>query len=101
VLNFWAIETGCHLNERYDVIIQGGGLTGLALAAALGDAGVAVLLVEERPMPAMTDARFDGRVTAIARGSKQALASIGAWDAMGRGRASPFSRSRWARRTRP
>lgn len=70
------------MNERYDVIIQGGGLTGLALAAALGDAGVAVLLVEERPMPAMTHARFDGRVTAIARGSKQALASIGAWDAM-------------------
>jgi len=70
------------LNEQHDVIIQGGGLTGLALAAALGGAGAAVLLVEERPMPAMADARFDGRVTAIARGTQQALLSIGAWHAM-------------------
>lgn len=70
------------MTERFDVIIQGGGLTGLALAAALGGAGVAVLLVEERPIAATTDASFDGRVTAIARGSKQALASLGAWEAM-------------------
>jgi 2-octaprenyl-6-methoxyphenol hydroxylase len=70
------------LNERYDLIIQGGGLTGLALAAAVGGAGARVLLVEERPIAATTTATFDGRVTAIARGAKQALASIGAWDGM-------------------
>jgi 2-octaprenyl-6-methoxyphenol hydroxylase len=70
------------LSERYDLIIQGGGLTGLALAAAVGSVGARVLLVEERPIPTTTTARFDGRVTAIARGAKQALDSIGAWDDM-------------------
>ena len=70
------------MSERYDVIIQGGGLTGLALAAAVGGAGARVLLVEERPIPSTTTATFDGRVTAVALGAKQALATIGAWDAM-------------------
>jgi 2-octaprenyl-6-methoxyphenol hydroxylase len=67
---------------RFDLIIQGGGLTGLALAAAVGGVGGRVLLVEERPLSVTTAARFDGRVTAIARGSKQALGSIGAWAGM-------------------
>lgn len=72
------------MSERYDLIIQGGGLTGLALAAALGGAGASVLVVEERPIEATTTALFDGRVTAIARGVKLALDSIGAWDGMAR-----------------
>lgn len=79
----------CRLNRHYDLLIQGGGLTGLALAAAVGGAGARVLLVEERPIPTTTSATFDGRVTAIARGAKQALASIGAWDAMA-GEAEPI-----------
>ncbi|MEZ5859910.1 MAG: FAD-dependent monooxygenase [Geminicoccaceae bacterium] len=70
------------MNERFDLVIQGGGLTGLALAAAVGGVGGRVLLVEERPLAVTTAARFDGRVTAIARGSKQALDSIGAWAGM-------------------
>lgn len=70
------------MNRHVDVLIQGGGLTGLALAAALGRAGVDVLLVEERPIPMTLDERFDGRVTAIARGAKQALVSLGAWHDM-------------------
>lgn len=70
------------MSERFDLIIQGGGLTGLALAAALGSAGVSVLLVEERELAATATARFDGRVTAIAKGAQQALASIGVWAAM-------------------
>jgi 2-octaprenyl-6-methoxyphenol hydroxylase len=77
------------LSERYDLIIQGGGLTGLALAAAVGGAGARVLLVEERPIPSTTTALFDGRVTAIARGTQQALATVGAWDAMA-GAAEPI-----------
>ncbi len=77
------------MSERYDLIIQGGGLTGLALAAAVGGAGAHVLLVEERPIPSTTTDLFDGRVTAIARGVKQALATIGAWDDMA-GAAEPI-----------
>lgn len=70
------------MTERFDLVIQGGGLTGLALAAAVGGVGGRVLLIEERPLIETTKARFDGRVTAIARGSKQALVSIGAWEGM-------------------
>ena len=70
------------MNKQYDLIIQGGGLTGLALAAAVGGAGARVLLVEARPIPTTTTATFDGRVTAIARGAKQALDTIGAWAEM-------------------
>ncbi len=70
------------MTERFDLVVQGGGLTGLALSAAVGGAGGRVLLVEERSLPETMQTRFDGRVTAIARGSKQALHSIGAWDGM-------------------
>ncbi len=48
----------------------------LALAAAVGGAGALVLVVEERPMPSTTTDLFDGRVTAIARGVKQALPGV-------------------------
>jgi 2-octaprenyl-6-methoxyphenol hydroxylase len=64
---------------RTDVLIVGGGLTGLALAAALGSAGIAALLVERRPIPRLTATNYDGRVTAIARGSKLMLEATGIW----------------------
>lgn len=64
---------------RYDVAIVGGGLVGLSLAAALGQAGLRVAVVDrERPAVAAAD-RFDGRGSAIAWGSAQALRGIGVW----------------------
>lgn len=62
-----------------DVIIVGGGLVGLTLAAALGRAGLSVAVVDrEAPADAAAD-RFDGRASAIAWGSARALAGIGLW----------------------
>ncbi|HJS32817.1 MAG TPA: FAD-dependent oxidoreductase, partial [Alphaproteobacteria bacterium] len=62
-----------------DVIIVGGGLVGLSLAAALGQAGLSVVVVD-REVPALAAAdRFDGRASAIAWGSAQALGGIGLW----------------------
>src|SRR6185436_18607915 len=37
--------------EEYEVVIVGAGAAGLAAAAALGDHGIATLLVEERTEP--------------------------------------------------
>lgn len=65
-----------------DVLIVGGGMVGLTLAAALGGAGLTVRVVDRAPTAAMTEAGFDGRASAIAAGSREVLDAIGAWAAM-------------------
>ncbi len=65
-----------------DVAIVGGGMVGMTLAAALGSAGLSVAILDAEAPAAMTAAAFDGRSSAIAFGSKQVLAGIGAWAAM-------------------
>jgi len=65
-----------------DVAIIGGGMVGMTLAAALGTAGLAVLMVDAESPDAMTGAAFDGRSSAIAFGSQQVLAGVGAWERM-------------------
>lgn len=66
--------------RRYDLIVLGGGLTGLALAAGVGGAGAEVLVVERAPLPELLAAPYDGRVTAVAQGGRRFLGRIGAWD---------------------
>lgn len=62
-----------------DVVVLGGGLVGLATAAALGQGGLRVIAVDrEQPATAAADP-FDGRGSAIAWGSAQALRGIGLW----------------------
>jgi 2-octaprenyl-6-methoxyphenol hydroxylase len=68
--------------HRVEVAIAGGGLTGLALAAALGRAGTCLALVEQAPLASLVEPEYDGRVTAVARGSQRFLASLGAWPAI-------------------
>jgi len=65
-----------------EVLIVGGGLVGLTLGIALAGASVPVVVVD-RESPADTlDTSFDGRSSAIARGSQQLLDSVGLWDGM-------------------
>jgi 2-octaprenyl-6-methoxyphenol hydroxylase len=62
-----------------DVVVLGGGLVGLSTAAALGQGGLRVIAVDrEQPATAAADP-FDGRGSAIAWGSAQALRGIGLW----------------------
>ena len=63
-----------------EVAIVGGGLVGMTLAAATAGAGIPTLLIEAEPLPTLTEATFDGRSSAIAYGSQQVLAGVGAWD---------------------
>jgi 2-octaprenyl-6-methoxyphenol hydroxylase len=63
----------------HDLAVVGGGMTGLALACAAAGAGLSVVLIERHPLAATTAAPFDGRVTAVARGSRRLLDAIGVW----------------------
>lgn len=68
----------------FDVVVIGGGLTGLALACALGQAGATVALVEKVLLERLVEPAHDGRVTAVALGTKKLLEGIGAWRFMER-----------------
>ncbi len=65
-----------------EVLIAGGGLVGLTLGIALAGAGVATLVVDREDPKTVRAAPYDGRASAIARGSQQALQGIGLWDAL-------------------
>lgn len=51
--------------NRFDVIVTGAGLAGLAMAAALGHHGVRVALIDDKPPLDEHGPAFDGRSTAI------------------------------------
>jgi 2-octaprenyl-6-methoxyphenol hydroxylase len=62
-----------------DLVIVGGGLVGLTLAAACAGAGLDVAVIDREEPARMVDAAFDGRTSAIALGSQRILAGIGLW----------------------
>ncbi|MEM7225355.1 MAG: UbiH/UbiF/VisC/COQ6 family ubiquinone biosynthesis hydroxylase [Pseudomonadota bacterium] len=65
-----------------DLLVVGGGMVGLTLGLTLAGAGVQVVVVDRQAPGDVQAAPFDGRSSAIARGSKQALDGAGLWDAM-------------------
>lgn len=75
-------ESATSAERAVDVAILGGGMVGLSLAAALGAGGLSVAVIDPESAAARLAAPFDGRSSAIAWGSQQALAAIGAWAGM-------------------
>lgn len=65
-----------------DVLIVGGGLVGLSLGLMMAGGGVSVAVVDRAPPESLRDDRVDGRASAIARGSQQALEAAGIWPGM-------------------
>lgn len=63
-----------------EVIIIGGGLAGLTLAASLGAAGIDVICLEREEPARMKAPAFDGRTTAVAGGPKKVLENCGVWE---------------------
>jgi len=61
----------------FDIVIVGGGLAGLALAAALRRSSLSVALVEER-LPVFPD-EWDSRVYAISPANARFLEALGVW----------------------
>jgi 2-octaprenyl-6-methoxyphenol hydroxylase len=66
--------------DRADVIILGGGLVGLALAAALDSSGLSAIIVDPADPDQRLDAAFDGRTSAVSSSSMQMLRATGVAD---------------------
>jgi 2-octaprenyl-6-methoxyphenol hydroxylase len=68
--------------QRFDVVIAGGGLVGSALALALSDHGMSVAVIDPQPVEARAAPDFDGRAYAVAPGSANLLRALGVWEAV-------------------
>ena len=66
--------------DRADVIIFGGGLVGLTLAAALDSSGLTAIVVDPADPAPRGDASFDGRTSAVSSSSMRMLRTIGVAD---------------------
>jgi 2-octaprenyl-6-methoxyphenol hydroxylase len=62
-----------------DVLIAGGGAVGSALACALAELPLDVVLVEALEVQRLEQPSFDSRVTALANGSQQILSGLDLW----------------------
>jgi 2-octaprenyl-6-methoxyphenol hydroxylase len=63
--------------DRADVIILGGGLVGLALAAALDSSGLSSIVIDPADPDTVAAPAYDGRTTAISSSSWRMLETIG------------------------
>ncbi|HEV2043207.1 MAG TPA: UbiH/UbiF/VisC/COQ6 family ubiquinone biosynthesis hydroxylase [Sphingomicrobium sp.] len=63
--------------SRTDVIILGGGLIGLALAAALDSSGLSAAIIDPVDPDSWKDAAFDGRTSAVSSSSRRMFDAIG------------------------
>jgi 2-octaprenylphenol hydroxylase len=88
--------TGAVARKDCDVLIAGAGLVGLALAPALAELGLDVVLADRAPVAAPPtpddDADWDARIYAISPGGAAFLRALGAWQALPGERLAPVER---------
>ncbi|MCX7134612.1 FAD-dependent 2-octaprenylphenol hydroxylase [Aeromonas piscicola] len=78
--------------QNVDVVIVGGGMVGLGLAAALKQSGLKLAIVEgQLPDPALGDAP-DNRVSALSLASQRILQQVGAWTGIEARRLQPYEK---------
>jgi 2-octaprenyl-6-methoxyphenol hydroxylase len=66
--------------QIHDILVVGGGLSGMTSALALGKCGFQVVLTDRAPEAVMRRADRDGRTTAIAASGRAMFESLGLWD---------------------
>ena len=62
-----------------DLLINGGGLVGLAVGIATAEAGLRTVVIDRDDPATVLGAPYDGRASAIAFASQQALGTLGIW----------------------
>ncbi|MDM5070486.1 FAD-dependent 2-octaprenylphenol hydroxylase [Aeromonas bestiarum] len=78
--------------QNVDVVIVGGGMVGLGLAAALKQSGLKIAIVEgQLPDPELGDAP-DNRVSALSLASQRILQQVGAWAGIEARRLQPYEK---------
>jgi 2-octaprenyl-6-methoxyphenol hydroxylase len=65
-----------------EVLIAGGGMVGLTLGIALAGAGIATIVIDAAEPGVLQAAAYDGRSSAIARGTQQMMSALGIWPGM-------------------
>ncbi|MEM8844753.1 MAG: UbiH/UbiF/VisC/COQ6 family ubiquinone biosynthesis hydroxylase [Pseudomonadota bacterium] len=68
------------LNQQYDIVIVGGGLIGMSMAAALSDSPCSILLLEQNQTAPVNANKLDLRTTGLTRSSEKVFAYAGLWD---------------------
>ncbi len=82
--------TGTRVSTKFDIVIVGGGMVGLAMAASLAESGLKIILIEQQNLPdvqsmdlltnhPVEDQDFDVRVSAISPGNRSFLTQLNAW----------------------
>ena len=78
---------------RADLLIVGAGMVGSALALALQDSGLNIVVIDGSPLsvkPFDTQGTFDPRVSALSAASQRILERLGAWPGVAARRTSPY-----------
>jgi len=81
------------METRADLLIVGAGMVGSALALALQNSGLNILLVDNSPLsvkPFDSAGMFEPRVSALSAASQRILQRLNVWDGIVSRRASPY-----------
>ncbi|MCU7842569.1 MAG: UbiH/UbiF/VisC/COQ6 family ubiquinone biosynthesis hydroxylase [Candidatus Thiodiazotropha sp. (ex Monitilora ramsayi)] len=79
-------------NDKFDLIVVGGGMVGSALACATAEAGFKVCVLEMRePTRSWPEDEVDLRVSALTRASQRVLENLDVWERMKSLRISPYT----------
>ncbi|NOI30924.1 FAD-dependent 2-octaprenylphenol hydroxylase [Vibrio coralliilyticus] len=77
--------------QSVDIAIVGGGMVGLALAAAFKETDLRIAVIESRVPDSELADLPDVRVSALSRSSENILRNLGAWNGIVERRAAPYS----------
>lgn len=66
-------------DNRYDVLVVGGGMVGASLAGALAPLGLRVAVIERVAPGAPSQPSYDDRCTALSYGSRRIFETLGLW----------------------